>query len=303
MISTYVGDKLSKGQKTYFIDSYSSISVLSGPLALPSYKWLAEMLRQSGNDWAEEAAAKLDQMKSLAILPYEITERTDEILTLRNIKDEKMLMKTDTMDPTVAVTTKQGEIIVSSLMFFDGYWHVNGMCTISQPNSTFDTDVEFHLKKEQMTKENYQTVLNNNGGSPIGVAKDWDELSSLLKLDNADDNTENAAIAKRAKTMRNILYFINKDGNISILPDAAPLVKLPGNELYDPELATKQSCTLLFNLQASREMRAYLIDNKLLPDARLAGPLPDSEAKPWFAENEAFLEQAVNTDEAQISIP
>ena len=51
-------------------------------------------------------------------------------------------------------------------------------------------------------------------------------------------------------------------------------------------------------------MRQYIMDNGLMPDARLASPsIPDSEAKTWFAENAPFLVALIHSDDVEVNMP
>lgn len=294
-ISSFAGNRIQPSQMSYFVDSFVCISTLIGPLAVSAPKWLSEILTLKGDAELQPIAEQLREIRSLSLMPYQVTATADDSFTVRNLRNEELTVSHDTLVPEVIPTIKEGLRFVSSLYFYKGIWHVNGLSTFSPEPIDFQEDISEYDKKEAELKEAYQFQLDKNSGSPIGVAKDWDEFSKRFDLDKATDNSPKH-MQRHIKSAKNILYFINSSGSMSMLPNSAQLVALPDNELYNKEEATRRAATLLFDKQTTPEMRSYMMDNNILPDARLAGPCPDEEAKPWFRANERFLSTALNSD-------
>ncbi|WP_366141953.1 DUF3843 family protein [uncultured Duncaniella sp.] len=94
-----------------------------------------------------------------------------------------------------------------------------------------------------------------------------------------------------------------ENGRNRILPDCAGLVDIPGNPYYSPEESTKAGATLLLRDDASIELCEYLVDNNLLPDARLVGSDFPDDARSWFAQNSLFLATIYHSETAQFNIP
>lgn len=294
MINRLPQRQMTDSHRAYLLTSYMSVMLAVGPLRLPPYKWLAEMLRLTDAGAYADAIGRLDSMRTRPVLPYLVTSNQDGVAMLRSVNDEELTLSDSTMHDLDFNLLEAGKTIVAALMYFDGDWHINGFNVIMQDTIDFLADIELMAKNKEDAANAYRTLLQLNGGALIGVAPDWVEVKRRLDLDRVQKPDDE--IPRPILTGKEFLYFINPDGNVTLLPEGARLVKLPYNPYYSVEEATRRSCSLIFDRQTTPAMRRYLLDNGLLPDARLAGPLPDDVAKLWFATAAPFLETCLNSD-------
>lgn len=299
VINTCFGDDIPERACFYAIETYAYMNVTVGPLALCPCQWLGKMMELSEDPEIKALAPKVKDIESLTLLPYEIKSVSADGFDVRSVVDTIIHVSFDTLPDGMAEQVKAGNVMIASLFRYDGIWHINGLATFSSsPNGIDDSVKKYKEKKEnEVRSRNFQ--IDRNGGSPIGVAADWNEISRRFDFDKAKQSSENLV-----KDDKDFLYFINSDGAMTILPDCAGLVDISGNPFYSPEKSTKEGAALLLRDDASMELCEYLVDNNLLPDARLVGPgFPNDEARRWFAQNSLFLSKMYHTEIAQFKFP
>lgn len=298
----YFGGDNSSDFLAYALKAYIAFNTKIGPLALTAPKWLGKILELSGDTSLQEIAHNIGAIKTLTLLPFEIKTVTDDGFTVQNLKGDVMSMSFDPLPEESWKNVSEGHIMISTLVEYDGKWRINGASSFTdKPKSLAGSMAEYEQKNTDI-EFTYETEVQKNGGSRIGVAGDFKEFSSRFDMDMAENTTIDKAV-KDMSTEKNILYFINTDSSISMLPERAAIVAIPGNPYYDERLATQKAATLLVDDNSTEELRDYLINENLLPDARLAGPLPDYEAKEWFAENAPFLAVLTHSEEVRFNMP
>lgn len=296
------GDSIDEFKKMYFITSYLSFNVSSGPLNLLPWEWLAEMMELSGNRERQRIAKRLREMKSYLLMPYLIEKDTKKGLDVETVFGKHLTISYDMLPNDSTPDVQEKSVLFASLFYYNGEWNINGMSSFTEMGGYYNYREDL-LKHKESQKFAFEYQLNKNGNSRIGVAADISELKIIMGTDNTPDTTS-AEIRNRVKDDKDLLYFINEDdGSISIVPDGAKVVKLPGNKYYDVEYATKEAAILILDDEASAELRKYLIDNDLIPDARLSGNHTDQFAKAWFARNAEFLNLYCHTDEVHFELP
>lgn len=303
--TNYIDDKkeLSSNMLAYGVEAYFSFNVKCGPLALTPQKWLGKMLELSEEKELREFAPVLEAMRTYTILPYEITSVGKDGFEVINLAGETMRMKFDPLPEATWKNIREGHILIGALVEFERFWRVNGMSTFTPQPEKLSEEIKLYLDKKKELAETYRIQVEKNGGSQIGVAGDWKEFVSRFDLDKANDMSVDKSLRKEVEGKKNLLYFINTNSNMSLLPGRATAVAIPDNPYYDKREAEKLSSIMLIDNNSTDELRDYLINNHLLPDARLAGPYPDDEAKEWFAANAPFLAVLTHTDEVEFNLP
>lgn len=281
----------------YVSEMYFYMSVKCGPLKLLPSKWLARMLRLNADERLRKMAADVEEIDTRELLPYKVLSVNEESFTLETVAGTEAVISKNMFNEEVLSAVKVGTLVSCASFFYKGEWQLNGVAIVTPEDKMNFNETVVDQYKKQITvgEENYKLLLEKNGNSPIGVAEDWKELSARFSLDKARQKDYNG-MEKEIEGASKILYFINSDGNITILPLAAMVVKTTDNPFYDVKRAERGSASLLFDQQLTDEMREYISDHNLMPDARLTGPLDDEVAKKWFAENEKFLCSLVTTD-------
>ena len=303
--TSYMDDRdgASSNMLLYGIDAYFSFNVKCGPLALTPQKWLGKMLELSEDKELREFAPVLEAMSTYTIMPYEITSVGNDGFEVVNLAGETMQMKFDPLPEATWKDVRKGHILVGALVEFEGFWRVNGLSKFTPQPESLSEEIKLYLDKKKELAETYRIQVEKNGGSQIGVAGDWKELVSRFDLDKANDTSVDGSIKENMKEEKNLLYFINTNSSMSLLPGRATGIAIPDNPYYDKHEAERLSGVILLDNDSTEELRDYLINNNLLPDARLAGPYPDDKAKKWFAANAPFLAILTHTDEVEFNLP
>ena len=287
---------------SYATWAYLYMSTRIGPMAVTAPAWIGKMLELSADDELRDLAPRTAECKSMVLMPFVIKSVDDEKFEVETINGKNLEVSYDTLGDTHIKNIKCGSIICCTMFRYNGFWHVNGISSYSDNTEEYEMAVKNLKREKEECKNMYETLIGKNNGSPIGYAYDWKELDATLDLGYSDmQNTKNRN--NEMFSARNILYFINTDGNITLLPDRAMTVAAPDNRLYDKEYARMCGAAVILYDPSSKELRKYLLDNKLIPDARLDGALDGKEEKKWFAENAEFLNILFHTDEVESNLP
>ena len=88
----------------------------------------------------------------------------------------------------------------------------------------------------------------------------------------------------------NIAVFILPDGQLSILPDGALYIKDERNPYYNPDWAKRKAIRLLVEPEmVSKEMLHYLLEHRMLPDARINSLQGPERGRQLIQENIDFV--------------
>lgn len=289
--------------KIYFVSNYVVMNTTSGPLNLYPWEWLSEMMKLSGK---EEESQKFQEIKTYTMLPNLIREIKEDGIIIENVNDDELFVSYDTISDEIKEDMEVGGVIYASLFFYNGAWHVNGISSFIQAKEAFDTTKAKLAEKKRNMKAANDYQLEKNGGERIGAVANLDEFNNKFGLNNVKDVTlpEYKQIQENLRNTKNILYFLNTESSMSMIPDAAQNVKFPGNPYYDKKEATKQAASLILGEDTTDEMREYLIDNKMIPDARLySSVIKDKEAKAWFARYARFIDVYKHSDTTLYNLP
>lgn len=287
-----------KEKMDYCVNSFVPLNALIGPLGIPAYEWLAEMVRIAPEPGEEKFIPILDAMKSLPYSIYKYVSVSESELVIEDVDGKKYTLTASTLpdnkfDPEI----KPGMAAFLSLVYFDGAWVINGVGVNGMPGEAFDEHRERHRKNEEQRKMSYKYLLKALQKNRIGVCSSYDEY---MKLANGDYSPEDRSDPEMTAIMRNadnLVYFLNSDGIVSMLPDWAECIKIKGNQYYDKETAMQKGLALIMDRTlATSEMRQYLIDNNLIPDAALNSLFSAEEGRRLFQENIRFINDYANRD-------
>lgn len=302
---TYYGffeDSYPESVLFYGMQSYYSFNTKCGPLALPTTKWLGRMLEMSDVTTLRATGDKIGAIRTLSLLPYEVVSVGADSCLLRSLSGSEMKLSFMMLREDSIKDIKSGQVLITSLFDYEGSWQVNGLMSISDKKETIKAGIKEYTEKKDNQHRAYKYLTERNGGKRIGVAKDWTELSVRLEMDKA--YTSEDEYHEEVKKSKNILYFIDSDGSMSVVPELGAAVALPDNKYYDKEFAEENGSVLITGNMASDELRKYLIENRLIPDACLVGDEPEScDPKEWFSENASFINDFCHTDEIMFNLP
>lgn len=282
---------VSQEQVDYAIGAFMTMNTRIGPLAIPAHEWLAEMVTLYHEPEEEEYLPALTAIK---VRPYEyyryVTVGGSEAV-LEDVDGEKITLSAFTMpDEKFPSAVAPGQSAMMSLVFFDGVWMMNGIGLINLSPELYEKYREIHRNKVRQGKEAYEYLFKAFGRKRIGVCGTYEEY---LKLTCGHYNPTVGVDPQLEEDIRdagNLLYFLDTDGTVSILPGWAPCVKVKDNPFYNKEEATRDGLSLIFDhTLTTPEMREYIIKNKLIPDAALNSAVSEETGRRLFQSNLRFF--------------
>lgn len=279
------------GQAEYAMESFVPFNALIGPLGIPAYEWLAEIVSLNPEDGEDKYIPLLREMKSLPYEFYKYKSVDGDRAVVVNVEGEELPMSAITMPhERFADDIKAGVSSMMSLVYFDGIWVMNSLCMQPLPAEVYDEAYEKYINKSKDNKATYKEILKRLKNKRIGVCANYDEYMS--KVYDGDDWREKTdrEMYSELNDVDNLLYFVNTDSTVSMLPDRGGSIKLRGNKFYDKQEAHNDAITFIFDHSLSTaEFREYIIENNLIPDAALSSVVSKEAGRRLFQENIRFF--------------
>lgn len=292
-----VGNK-EAGARSYALESFIPMNAKIGPLAIPAYEWLAEIIAVSHEP---EEKMYIPILASIQSRPYEYYRYEtvgESTLTLLDSNGETLTLSASTMPGNkFGRDIAPGKSALLSLVHFDGVWLMNGIGMHGLAHEVFDECQKTLLEKKKQRKDTYKYLLKAFGKQHIGVCKSYEEFMKLAYGDNDSEANCDPKIIADIRDAGNLLYFLNQDGTITLLPGWGSSVKIKDNPYYDEEEAKHDGLALIFNHSLSTpEMRNYIIKNKLIPDAALTSVISPEAGRELFQNNISFFNDYSDRD-------
>ena len=154
-----------------------------------------------------------------------------------------------------------------------------------------------HLEKEKQSKLGYKYMMKAFSKKRIGVCGSYEEYMKLAYGDNPPKTGGDADVLADIRNAGNLLYFLNTDGTVSLLPGWATCVKINDNPYYDETEASDDGLAIIFDHSLSTpEMREYIIKHKLIPDAALSSVVSPEAGRKLFQRNMRFFNDYADRD-------
>lgn len=287
-----------EGAKAYAIDSFVPMNALIGPLAIPAYEWLAEIVDLYHEPEEEKYIPILKALKSRPYGYYRYKTVGESELILEDLNGEKLTLSAATM-PGERFTPEvvPGKTALLSLVFVDGVWMMNGLGLQTLPEKIFDECRKSHCKKARERQDAYKYHLKAFHNRRIGVCGSYEEYMKMAFGDNPPKANGDSKLFDDIRNAGNLVYFLNTDGTVSVLPGYATCVKIKDNPYYDKEGASHDGLAIILNHSLSTaEMREYIIKNNLIPDAALSSVISPETGRKMFQKNIRFLNDYAGRD-------
>lgn len=291
-------DCVEESAEIYNADVFTAMNALIGPLALPAHKWLAEIVNLYHESEEEQFLPVLDAMKSRPYQLYRYESVSESEAVLETVDGDKLTLSAYTMPgERFAPEVEAGDSALMSLVSYDGAWVMNGLGVQALPAEAFSDARKASREKSEQSREVYKYHMKRFHKARIGVCGSYEEYMKLAFGDNAPEGHIDADVAEDIRHARNILYFLNTDGTVSILPDFAQAVKIKDNPYYDPKEARSLGLSLILNHDLTTpEMREYIITHKLIPDAALNSAVSPEAGRKLFQQNIGFFNDYASRD-------
>lgn len=285
-------------RQEYAIGSFVPMNALIGPLAIPAYEWLAEIVSLYPEPEEEKYIPVLEAIKSRPYTYYRYVTVGESELTLEDINGERLTLSASTMPggkfPPEVIP---GKSALMSLVLLDGVWLLNGIGLLVLPEEVFEKYRKLHSDRMKNNKIAFSHLKKRFGGNRIGVCGSYEEYLKLVFGDEAPKKKDDSQMPDDILDADNLLYFLNTDGDVSMLPDMGAFVKIKDNPYYDKENASQGALALVFDHSLSTpEMREYIIKHKLIPDAALNSAISPEHGKELFQKNIRFFNDYSSRD-------
>lgn len=286
------------GAEVYALESFLPMNARIGPLAIPAYEWLAEIVNLYHEPEEERYIPVLSELKSRPYEYYRYVTVGENELILEDVGGKRLTLSASTMPgerfPTDVAT---GKSALLSLVFLDGVWLMNGLGLHGLPSEIYEKCYTTHCEKEKQSKVGYKYLIKAFGKQRIGVCGSYEEYMKLAYGDNAPNVNGDPKLIADIRDAGNLLWFLNSDGTVSILPGRASCVKIKDNPYYDEEDASNDGLSLIFDHSSSTpEMREYIIKNKLIPDAALSSVISVEAGRKLLQKNIRFFNDYSDRD-------
>lgn len=287
-----------KKSEVYALESFVPMNALIGPLAIPAYEWLSEIVNLYHEPEEERYIPILESLKSLPYKYYKYESVGEHKLILKDVNGEELTLSASTMPggkfPPEVIP---GRSALLSLVLVDGVWLMNGLGLQGLPEEIYDECRRTHRENDKRCKEEYKYLMKAFSRKRIGVCGSYEEYMNLAYGDNAPKSTGDPKLISGIRDAGNLLYFLNTDGTVSMLPGWATCVKIKDNPYYDEDEGVHEALALIFDHSLSTpEMRDYIIKNKLIPDAALTSVISEAVGRKLFQRNIRFFNDYSNRD-------
>lgn len=282
----------------YATEAFVPLNARIGPLAIPAYEWLAEIIDLCHEPGEEQFIPILKALKSLPYQTYRYESVDKDEAVLENVYGEKFTLSAATMPgEKLPSNVKAGDSAVMSIVRLGGKWSMNGLSLDALPPQMFEEVRKKVLAKKKMQKENYNRLYKAFGRQRIGVCASYDEYVKIAFGGKVPEVCTDVEIPEDIRDADNLLYFLEDNGMVNMLPDWGDCVKTDDNPYYDPQEAAEEGRMLILDHRmTSSEMRDCLIKKKLLPDAALNSMVSPEAGKRLFQRNMRFLNDFCDRD-------
>lgn len=290
------------GKETYALKSFVPMNALIGPLAIPAYEWLSEIVNIYHEPEEEKYIPILETLKSRPYEYYRYKTVGERELILEDVNGEELTLSSSTMpggrfSPDII----PGRSALLSLVWLDDVWMMNGIGLHGLPAELYDECCKTHRKNEKQRKDAYKYHMKAFSRKRIGVCGSYEEYMKLAYGDNAPKYNGDPELLSDIRNADNLLYFINTNGTVSILRGYATCIKIKDNPYYDEEEASHNGLALIFDHSLSTpEMREYIIKNKLIPDMALSSAISVEVGRKLFQKNIRFFNDYSGRDTMKV---
>lgn len=283
--------KVDKGAESYALESFVPMNALIGPLAIPAHEWLAEMVSLYHEPEEEEFVPILAGLKSRPYGYYRYESVGETEVVLKDVDGEKLTLSAASMPGgRFAPEIVPGRSALLSLVLVDGVWLMNGIGIQGLPAELYDNCCKAHRDKDKQRKEAYKYLRKAFDKQRIGVCGSYEEYLNIAYGGNPPSANGDPRLLADIREAGNLLYFLNTDGTVTMLPGWARDVKVEDNPYYDSEVASNEGIALIMNHSLSTPgMREYIIKNKLIPDAALNSVISPETGRKMFQKNIRFF--------------
>ena len=151
-----------KGQTEYAVQSFVPMNAHIGPLAIPAYEWLAEIVDLYHEEEEEQYLPLLREIKSLPYQYYKYKKVDTQTAILVSLEGQEMSMSATTLPgEKFSSEVKEGMSALMSLVWFDGAWVMNSIGLQALPEEAYDMALKNYREKQDNDNNTYHYLMKN----------------------------------------------------------------------------------------------------------------------------------------------
>lgn len=300
--NTFLGSLNMKSNPS--IAEYSAISAAgidycSAPLALKPKEWLATMCQLNGID--KDTIDDILNLEGESPNVYFIHKvEKDDYIQVESVEGKEYTIDYDSFEEGSGRSRlTENRIMIAQIAKYRDRWHINGFASFFEDEKPEVAKQKFEaMKVSQKEKDSQNPELLH---SPETVAKAMKKYRGrrLFFFHNSNEASqwwketfgqEFKIGAKEQESFKNGMLLFFTDDYRTLLSNSVEAIKDRSNPAYDKEAAMGEALHLLGDRNsAPKELVTYLIDKKLLPDARFNSMLGPRRGKAQVQENMRFI--------------
>jgi hypothetical protein len=263
-------------------------SAVGTPLAVKATDWWKAITEN------EEILNILNTLEYRTHSHYRIKTNDGSLMEISPILNEEETLVVDCNSFQSNDEKKEKGTIFAALVKFKDLWQMNGFMSFSNDSDEVLKTEKEKEKKEKETKQKflftYEKFIKHTENKPFVFFKTFDEWIDFWKQVFPDVKDMSGMYTNEMKSGENFAMFIHPAIGTATIPDIALLIKMQGNELYDGKAAGEQGIALLCGvIPVPLELLEYVIENNLLPDAKLNSLTSVAHGKHLVQDNMWFI--------------
>jgi hypothetical protein len=246
----------------YTVEVGNIYTHVCSPLAIKAVDWLKEITINKDIQTTIETV----EYKKPAI--YEIISCFGNEIKISPIDEKNEILY---LDANSVNTDNSCNYFMASLVRFNKLWQANGQIVFLSNN---DAKKGLNLNNEASQKADniqftHKAIMKFTKNKPLLFFKNFDSYCDFwLKVFPDVPNMDEFAKDNLLKGEENLVLFTDEKKGTVAVPDVARWIKSPDNQLYDKEVASEYSLSILIgSTPMPLALISHLIENNLIPDA------------------------------------
>jgi len=250
-------------------------------LALTSPEWLAKIIPEDHPFYSIYNNIKIN---SYALFLFKKEDEKYMYVVNYETREEIAITKESINTDSIGILESNESMLMMMLVYYNNEWWQCGMLSIfSKENKP-----EKKASNERERKKAYNDFMIGSKGKQFLYFSSEKELYTFIKKDMKYSVSGDLQLPEHVKS--NIFITATPEDGIIVLSEGIECIKDPANPLYNKKTAEQDAIKFFVvpNL-CPFEVLCILIDNKMLPDARLNSIRGEEHGKKLLNDNQDFF--------------
>ncbi|MDR0939613.1 MAG: DUF3843 family protein [Mediterranea sp.] len=248
-------------------DNVLPVDMPVGPLSLTSFAWIGQMMKSRGDT---ERGDRFAGMECRKFTSYRLERFDDRVAMLTDAEGETFMVDRNSIWLASEEPPKGAITVLCVLARYNSeLWVMTGGYLNTEDDSSFVQYRKELLEEKEKIAKTYRGLMDSNGGHPLVYFADYAEMEGWFGK-HPELTLQEDSLEEFGKDTR-FAMFIDEEAAMMIVPGAARWIKDERNPYYDAEWAANAALRLFLEPDKfSREMRRYLVENRMIPDANIS---------------------------------